>query len=134
MPLPEAQAPQQAPGGKPRRSLGEVLWRILTYRSRDYSRWAIRNACIGIAILITGLQKPDFLVPTVLAVTFLAILTAWDTRQAVLQSRQRKAALAASAPGAVPASSSAEPYAELQAAMRQLREREEHLARNATPK
>jgi hypothetical protein len=128
MPLPEAQAPD----GKPRRSLPDKIWRVLTYRSKDHVRWAIYNAQAALAVLYAGFLRPHAWVATTLFVGYLAIQTAVQIRLAVRQRRARKAALSPHAPAAAPATSPAETYAELQAAMRQLREQEKLNAQGAT--
>jgi hypothetical protein len=125
----EAQPPEPIPDRGARRSAGGWLWRALTYRTRRHVYWAVNNAILGLVLLVTGLQRPGHGVALGLFVGFLAILSAQQARLAVRQRRQRRAALSSSAPGAAPATPPVQTYAELQAAMRHLREQEEHPAR-----
>jgi hypothetical protein len=124
MPFMERQVGEVDPGGEPRRS----RWRILFSRTRYPGSWAIHDATICVVFLMVGFEKPDAWVPAGLAAGFCAIQAALEARRAVLLRRERRAALSPGGAGA-----NAEPYSELQAAMRQLREREEHLVRGGTP-
>ncbi len=120
----EQQDREQASDGKQRRS----FWRKLTSRTRYPGSWAIRDATVGVVFLMVGFEKPDAWVPAGLAAGFCAILAAVQARRAVLLRRERRAALSPGGAGA-----NAQPYSELQATMRQLRERSEHLERGGTP-